>query len=243
MIFRESLKHPNVLNIFTDASIIQINDTYVSCPGYVAVTTNEDNTDLVLSSDIKILENSTNNNGEITAISMGIDYAISQMYNFQIINLFSDSKICIYGLREWIYNWVNNITPNMDTYIMNNSSGKPVANQSQILGVVNKIINNNLNICLYHQSGHVSGTQESIYEAMKIFKSTNYFTDPINYADIKYISLYNDFIDKLTRSNLENYTLQNSSLDKVVSYAYYQNLDIDKYAELTNRKLLKGRRI
>lgn len=237
MIFREKLRGQNILNIFTDASIVQIDNIYVSCPGYVAVTTTPDNKDLVMSSNTLVLEDSTNNNGEITAISMGIDYAISQMYNFKYINLFSDSKICIYGLREWIYNWVNNINNNM----MCSSTGKPVANQSEILSIVNKIIYNNLNICLYHQSGHVRDTKDSIAEAMKIFKSTNYFTDPIEYSDILYISFYNDYIDNLTRDTLKGYALQ-GKLDKVVHFEYFDNLDIDKYAELTNRKLLKGRR-
>ena len=242
MIFRTILRSPRVLNIFTDASITNMNDKYVSCPGYVALTTSEDNQDILLSSNQVIIEDSTNNNGEIKAISMGIDYAILQMYNFDYINLFSDSKICIYGLREWIYNWINNISLNDDgyTYSMYNSSSKLVANQNEFISIVNKIINNNLNICLYHQSGHVSDTQKSIYEAMKVFKSSNYFKGPLNYSDIVYISQYNNMVDNNTRNYLANYIYTGISNKNVVQFAYYSDLNINKYAELTNKNLLKG---
>lgn len=245
MYFRQNLRTPGVLNIFTDSGFDK--DTYnmyVSFPGFVAVTTKE-GVDYVIGDGVKQIENSTSNNGEINAISMGIDFAIQNKDKYEYINLFSDSQYCVNSLREWIFKWLNckKKKYNEDTgaeYIdLCNSTKSSVENQSEFLTVIKKIIDNNLNICIYHVKGHVSNTPKDLQMAHSLFCKSNYF-DPnlISLDDIGYISYYNDMVDRLG-SDLKSYYSLQGTKEKVVSQCYYQGLDFNKYSKLLNLDMLK----
>ena len=95
--------YKNALNIFTDASVI---NRSISLPAYIMMN-GKDNKEITRYG--MALENSTNNEGEAYAIKMAIQYCVSPfMLNFmdctygeRYINIFSDSKITIFGLRDW----------------------------------------------------------------------------------------------------------------------------------------------
>ena len=200
------------LNIFTDASVYKDSSGYtISCPGALCVTTccSEVN---ILDKDCgekNLIFNSTNNDGEISAINLGLFYAIRYGKMFENFNLFSDSNICIQGLTNWIFNWFNNIN---SEGLMISSSGKPVANQSVISSIYNTIIEMNIPINLYHQKGHVKIDNETLLKkAHKDFKVTNNITEDIDLDIIKCISFYNDIVDVETKDTISRYLRMNGA--------------------------------
>ena len=200
--------NPNIYNIFTDASIIKtIYGETIGCAGAVGVPSlNSENT--IVST--QILRNSTNNNSEITAILLGIHMALNVPKNYKI-NLFSDSKICVYGLREWIFNWANNRLPDGT---MVSSSGTPVANQNIFLDIINLIIVNKLPINIYHQKGHVTNTEDSLSNATKVFFESNGIL--LDKNDVINISDMNNYIDNYTRAKLNTYMDNKNNVGKNV---------------------------
>ena len=130
------LGNSNTLNIFTDASIKQVGQETVGCAGAFCVA-GKDRT--IINQTNRILRYATNNSSEITAVKLGIDLAIDYRNDFDTINLFSDSKICIYGLREWIFNWIDN----MSNGVLYNSSNTEVANQEMFKKIINLITHYN----------------------------------------------------------------------------------------------------
>lgn len=216
------------LNIFTDASISNIGQNYIGCSGAVAVTGHFDNMKIV-DEVFKINPESTNNNSEIKAIYYGIQLAIQHQYEYDTINLFSDSKISIFGLREWIKNWVEVSKGN----VLIGSTNKPVSNQQEILGCIYTILENDLNINLYHQKGHCE-KEASVRQALVVFKSSNNIERFITFDYVMNISRWNCYVDQKSRSILLDYVSTNPVNRKpiqLVSYTYTR-FNVDKYLDL-----------
>lgn len=239
--FEEVYYSKNTLNIFTDASIKKFTNETVGCPGAIAI-----NNGSIIDSKLDILRYTTNNNSEIMAIYNGILLAIKYKNMYDTLNLFSDSKICVFGLREWIFNWIKNIsvvndinmyTENYNPYRLFNSSNELVANQSEIMLVIQTILANNLNINIYHQRGHISTTKySSIAKAKNCFCENNGI-DNISLETIINLSTYNNMIDDMTRTNLQQF--EYSYIPNMISAIYYNyspDIEIDKYQGLINTK-------
>lgn len=241
------------LNIFTDASIIKQSYGFDGCSGCIAVTTNGNKIDI--DSNLAIRKDTTNNESEIAAIQFGIAYAckFKQLFPNIHINLFSDSKISVMGLKEWIYSWIKNSRNG----ILISSSGQAVKNQNVFLDCIDMIIKNNLDISIYHINGHVKNNdKQELYKALMSFREVNNLTN--YYIDMelfKKLCCCNDIIDNISRDilsgkeisvelnemskiafadyviNSTNYTL----LDDYISKAFiptYDSLDIDLYKKL-----------
>lgn len=223
----------NVLYLFCDASIVKLNNgVTLGCPG--VIVSEFTNGELIEKySRYKLIYETTNNNSEISAILLGVLEAIKHQGQYNKIRLISDSLICIMGLREWIFNWINCI----NNGIMYSSSMQPVANQDVIITIIQTIINNNLNIELYHQKGHVTTTKASLENAKKVFYRDNHGI-LLSDEEIKSISIFNDKIDKLTKEvlseNLNNYSIRRQLLNPIV-YSI-ENCDFDKYKSLITHK-------
>lgn len=198
----QDIFNENTINIFTDGSILNKDSTgeTIGCPGAILVRTNK-RYSYMDKETVEIVRNTTNNNTEIRAILLGLRLLYGNLdfsKPLPRINLFSDSKICVFGLREWIYNWVNcNING-----VMYNSSGVEVANQEIFKYIILMILKNNIPIKLYHQKGHVNVNSEKyINKAIQTFNVSNYCRT----SDIELIveiSTYNNYIDNLTRDYL-----------------------------------------
>lgn len=183
----------NAINIFADASIKKIDKVTYCCPGCIVVLNSADGP--IIETVDKRVMTGTNNSSEVTAILMAVQQAVRFNYFPNVINVFSDSKISVFGLREWFFTWINNIKNG----VMLSSTGKEVANQQIFLHVVNFILNNQLNINLLHQMGHVNSAADKI-EAKNVFlRSNNEF---LSDEELEYISFYNNTIDSLTRDYL-----------------------------------------
>lgn len=186
------------LNVFTDASVNKNSDgTFDCCSGCTLYHGN------TVVSKTQVLLDSTNNQAEIYAILMGINAAIEytkENSGVESVNLFSDSKISIFGLREWITNWSNNVNEK----VMYSSSGQPVKNQSIFLDCIYKILDNNFPISLYHVHGHKNpDINKHVEEFKRNFEKYNYLQD--SHIDInltRKLMKCNEQIDWITRETL-----------------------------------------
>lgn len=192
---------PGVLNIFCDASIVPKPDrTYYGCPGAIALHTTDARQIVKIDEIHKLFSNSTNNHSEISAILLACYLANKHQYNYQRINIFSDSKISVMGLRSWMYNWLQN--KDKATGVMYNSSGEEVANQEIFLQIVRFILDTKVEPCIYHVKGHVNvGRESDMAKAMSTFKTSNGFD--IDRRTATHLAMYNEMVDHYTRNTLK----------------------------------------
>lgn len=227
------------LNIFTDASVKTLQDgTVLSCPGSICVVTDSFGNTYKLEEDFderNIVIGSTNNDGEIRAVALGVYYAIKYKNSFQFINLFSDSNTCIQGLNDWIFRWVKNIRGDR----LYGSSKKPVANQDIISSIVNTIIENDININLYHQKGHVKNSSQGHEKCFNDFLTTNGINKSMDIDLIKCISFYNEYVDDKTKETLNKFTniYYNNEECKVSFEFTVKKGEINKYKDLIKRRI------
>lgn len=213
----EYFVNSNTFNIFTDASIIHrkisySGETYVYYFGSSGAEIYEG--DKMISTYHTVLPHCTNNQSEITAIEYAIHRGcqFASLNNIENINIFSDSKICIYGIREWVFNWIKN----MNDGILYNTSGK-VSNQSHFISIIQSVLYYNRPIRFYHIRGHFNSN--SFKERKKFnesFMRENYISVPLDERLINFFIKANDSVDTITRNELKN--IQEST------FVYYDNV-------------------
>ena len=186
----------NTINIFCDASIKTVNNTTYGCPGSVVVSSNG----LIIEKESTILVDSTNNESEIYAILLATQQAIKYKH-YKRVNIFSDSRISVMGLRDWMKSWIKR----SKNGILMSTSGI-VANQQIFLHVLHLIINNLDEYHLYHIDGHCSSNR-NIMNAIKDFKKFN--KKEITYTEAIYLCSNNNLIDQYTGEVLDNTNLYN----------------------------------
>jgi ribonuclease HI len=243
LITHEDIFNYESLDIFTDASIHKNGDgTYYGCGGYVAVCV-----DKIIDQDFNIYANTTSNNSEIKAVRMGVETAIKWKEQFSHIRLFSDSQLCIFGLRDRFTNWAENSYNG----IMNGSNGKPILNQEIFIDIANLIVSNNLQIELYHQPGHVALTNaRSIIKARQDFIKFNNLKEDTEQSLIYIISYYNNMVDQFTRRMLQDFVDHESTAEQYgysiqqesCKFSYMNNFDIKGYYSLTHDMNKKWRK-
>ena len=185
---------PDNYNIFCDASIKTFPDGItVGCAGAIGMHQNKLNM-----WEYRIIPCTTNNNSEISAVFIALEMAKTASNFYKIINIFSDSKICVFGMRHWYEGWLKAADKNGVLY---NSSGEPVANQEIFKDAMRFILDNNLKINIYHQNGHVYNSASSLKRAKEVFITSNKLD--ITDDQLKYISRGNDKVDSTTRSHLD----------------------------------------
>lgn len=222
MINYNQIFNEKTLNIFTDASMRTIKNEVIGAPGYVAVIDNN-----IVNQDMRILRESTNSESELYAIYMAIQYALLNRDKVQVINIFSDSQFAVYGLREWIFSWMNNIRNDR----LYNSSKKEVAHQTIFMSIIYTILQYNLQISFYHNRGHF--TETKIDEFRKLFRKHNFLNDDIDLHTARTIMKYNDRIDNATRSLLYSTSNLPNKLE-IPDYLARNDLDMNHYKKLLN---------
>lgn len=200
-----------IINLFCDASIdtnrkVACGGCYILCQDGIGI--HEIGKKLIIQMD------ATNNSSEILAIWIGVTEALRlrNMYPGAIFRLFSDSKISLYGLRDWLKNWVVNIT---DDGVLISSSGQPVVNQQRFIYIFNLIVENNLRIEFYHQRGHVNEGRVSIDRARAQFIKANKVPPEGLGLNTQIISNCNNIIDNLTRDAVKAYINNGTLLSDV----------------------------
>ena len=221
------------INFFTDASIVNKN---ISLPAYIAI---EGMTYYELVPCGMALANSTNNEGEVYAIKMAIQACIDPIilasmdanYGGRYINIFSDSKITVFGLREWYASWIKN----KRNGILVSSSGTPVANQEIYISIMRMIHDYDLKVNFYHVSGHVNySNKKEIYKSMEDFKKFNYgiSISPIFAGEL---AILNDRIDKFSRTISLNNPIDIKT-NEIFKASIEENFSVDKYTNLIQRR-------
>ena len=236
MIMNHHLFNKDTLNIFTDGSIkkfyINCEEETIGCAGANIVVTDEIGIHSIEAAT-EITRNTTNNDTEIRSILLGVQRALyyRELYPFKYINIIADSKICIYGLREWIFSWINNTDPSGK--IMISSQGTPVANQQVILQIIYTILQNNLNINFYHQNGHKNcNNMKDMKAAKEAFIKSNYISCDVDMELIKNISIANDYVDKFTKQELDRFIPDRIIRPNIYMNYIYKPFDADRYNEL-----------
>ena len=213
------------LNLFCDASISK-GARIDGCSGSVPVVYSEESDEGVqLKPQVAVIRNCTNNIAELMAINLGVNFALKNQELYTRINLFSDSQISIFGLRDWIWAWARSLR----TYNrMISSAGTDVANQEIIMTIVNKINSIKTPFYLYHQKGHAVG---KCANARKVFTASNNILLAPN--DVVAITKYNDFIDRYTRDLLLSRTYMES--DVTVPLPFCIRPDMRAYYEVMRK--------
>lgn len=227
-----------VINIFTDASVKHFKDLgiTVGCPGYNVFFGNT----MFRPTYYYYILDSTNNESEITAILEALKYVYENptyFVNAERINIFSDSKISIYGLREWYKKWITNIR-NGEMY---SSSGKPVANQRFFLFTMayTTLINKPVNF--YHVNGHIDlWNKNSINKFINTFMRENQCNRDLSRYEIDFLVDGNNLVDEITgavdsyeRENLvHGYLKQNNTISIVDIPKIVQSIDFNLYNKL-----------
>lgn len=191
------IHNKDTLNIFSDASMRRKEAGILgSCYGSVAVCG-----DNIIDEWFRIQSESTVPAAEIRGIRCSLILANKWRYYYKNINIFSDSQLALFGLRDYIYNW--QYSP-YDNTLYNGLRGnkKPVKNQElyiECFQMLNDLRTTNV-VNLYHQSGHVENGIENLQKAIDMFKKSNNIHGKVDYNTIRYISLYNNYIDNKSRS-------------------------------------------
>lgn len=185
------------LEICCDASIKEFEDKRTfGCAGSVCINTGQEYYTLI--------PDTTNNRAELIAIYNSVVMAqriITLNPNlYDSITIYSDSKNSVFGLREWMPNWLKKIDSNGILYRYDN---KPVENQDLYTMIISYIVLNNLFIKFRHQKGHINyNKQKDLIKAAKIFKQSNGYDLVMD--DIYKISFYNALVDENSRCKLFN---------------------------------------
>lgn len=208
--------YKNAVNVFSDASTKIINpgtnkNKFLTCPGFVTTINGS-----IINEGYDIVE-ATVNYAELYAIRMGISDLLKYKNTDLFLNIFSDSKISVFGLREWFFKYYKN---GRDYTLMTNNARtgkKPVANQELILDIVRMILQANVNVSIYHVPGHIQANNiDSMNKFHYMFHNNNFpdnqrVTVPLD-TEIE-IAEFNNYVDNLTRTKL-NRAIKSGSLDK-----------------------------
>lgn len=188
------------LNIFSDASMKKS----MGCYGVIAVCKDD-----IIDNMFRPCSDSTSNSSELRGLRGALMMANKWSSQFHYINIFSDSQVSLFGLRDYYPNW------KVKGNVLYNSSNKPVVNQSIFIECYNILIKlqQTNEIKLYHQLGHIDNGYESIHSAAKSFGRANNIQLPIDLNLIRYISTYNNYVDSVSRSIVRRTNIKDKYID------------------------------
>lgn len=188
--------YKNAINIFTDASVCKVNNKWVSCSGFIAVYNGR-----VINQDYKIFYDATNGYGELYAIKLGVEYAISVGKETDLfLNIISDSLISINNIRKWIFEWKYS---EEHPYLLKTKQGTIVSNQDLVLNIVGMIIYSGIHMNFYHILGHKNSASISdLVKVQEAFKKHNEIDIRIPDEIYQEMMSYNSMIDRYSRNHL-----------------------------------------
>ena len=209
----EMIKNSNTLNIFSDASMrMRAKNILDTCYGAVAV-----NMDNIVDELFRMSSESTVPAAEIRGIRCSLSLALQYRHLYPVINIFSDSLISIYGLRDYIYGWKFKVDGRLYS-----KSSTPVKNQELFIECFQMLteLRKTNKVNLYHQSGHVENGLQQLQSAIYTFKKSNNIKGQVDYSTIRYISLYNNYVDAKSRSFIRSINIyENTYTDPLIFYA------------------------
>lgn len=221
--------NPYTFNIFTDASILNRKKYYDGCYGAIAVYD-----DQVIDSYYRIASETTNNNSEIKGLRAGVFLALKYKPLYRVINIFSDSQISVFGIRDRLLYWsVDQITQQFK-----GKSGDPISSQDIFVEIVYLMLQYDLRVNFIHQKGHVKNDIRSLREAEHVFRTSNGIRGRIDLNMIRFISKWNDIVDTSSRSTLLAYDQQMKYKDPIEFFV--APFDRSKFSQLSKNTIKKG---
>lgn len=192
------------LNCFSDASMkkTEKGGPLATCAGSIAVC--KDN---IISDLCTITSECTVPAAELRGIRNSLTIALANRNNFRVINLFSDSQISVFAIRDFIHKWRYDF--NAKCYYLGNN---PVKNQEIIIEcliLLDELQKTNF-VNIFHQSGHVKNSIDDIRHSIEVFKKSNSINCKVDYNFARYISTWNNYIDDKTRSIIRNTNVKNT---------------------------------
>lgn len=194
--------NPNTLNIFADASIRNCrHERLAGCYGVVAVCM-----DHILYNDNRVHSDTTSNLEEARGVRRALSIALAYRNMFSRINIFSDSKLSICGLRDFSQGWLYHD----NGLYKSKACNKPVANQEifvEMYAFAQELLKTN-QLGLYHIKGHVdfdkhpTSVDKSLAAASTSFSKENCLPFGLDINIVRYLCTYNDFVDHSSRSYL-----------------------------------------
>lgn len=219
-------KNDDVLNLFSDASMRSIKKSeniLASCYGSVAV-----NKDTIIDEMFRCQSLSTVPAAEIRGIRCSLSLALKWRYHFRMINIFSDSQISVFSLRDYIYNWI--FDQNTSRYYSKRGTSKNEVKNQEILiecfMMLQELQKTNI-VNLFHQSGHVENGFDQIKYAAETFKKSNGIVGTVGYDLIRYISLYNNYVDNKSRSFIRTTNVFENNFHDAIQFYPTGNLYIN----------------
>ena len=218
--------------IFTDASFQNLSDDVsiacgITAPSYCVYWNNQ-----CIEQGYSLLGNSNSQQGELYALSMGIN-AIPKYSNFKNIRIFSDNKNAIFSTREWIRNWVR------ETNAGRNSLGENgrICNQDYIMNNVYSVISSGRYIEFYHIMGHVDIRRPmDIERAKSMFLRSNSFIDEVDDDLIYMVAMGNTVVDNYSTTMLKSCMFNNQIGVSYPAISFgYKKFDMNEYIGLVNK--------
>lgn len=211
---------PRVINIFTDASVYQNGNEFISSHGFYCPTTNE--------SFSQVVRMSSNNKGELMGIRDGILYAISKRSEYQQINIWSDSLYSVKSICEWFPKWYMNSVNG----VLYNNNNKEINNQNILNEIITLILSNNLRVNIIHQRGHII-EKVKMSDAIKSFKIANNMM--ITEDAMFNAATCNQIIDELTRNQFLTKNILDIPIYKCPMNLLFLNIDVKRLLILTRK--------
>ena len=207
------------INVYTDASLTKVQGITSTCAGFCTVYHGK-----MIDQGHQILYNTTNNFGEAYALYMGVQSLLRHAWMDTFLNLFSDSKITVDGLKYWIDGWMKN----MDSKgILYSSSGTQVANQEIFTSIIGMIARTGVHMQLWHILGHKNPNNYSdLMKSRDMFQRENGVR--LSEDIIREICTYNDYVDRMTRdvllaeTNLRQYVAPRIAAKRVLNKSVVQ---------------------
>lgn len=227
-IIYSDIVNEHTLNIFTDASIKQRKYRYDGCYGAIAVYNDE-----VIDEIYRVITDTTNNNAEIKGVRAGILLALKYQNMFKTINIFSDSQISIFGIRDRFLTW--SLSP---TGKLLGKTGQEILSQDIFLEIVYLILQYNLRVNFIHQKGHVTFKNDSLYKAQHVFRASNSIRGKIDMSIIRFISKWNNVVDDFSRSYLNRFNGDRLTEDPIMFFPC--TIDRTRYKKLTENTIKDG---
>ena len=225
MIMNHHMFNNNTLNIFTDGSIRKIyhpdgTEETIGCAGGYACTGSRAVN--MVDKSCTVIRAATNNITELLAVYEGLHIAQQYRNQFKKINIISDSKITVMGLREWIFNW---IVPDVDRLI--SSTGMEPKNADLIMSIIYYILDNDLSVTFYHVNGHKDlFNEKDLNKAYKTFVNSNHIQSSVDINLIKNLCRGNEIVDSFTGVVIEEKMVDiGASYSKICYVPTNQNPD------------------
>lgn len=208
----DMIKNPDTLNVFSDASMrARSKNVLDTCYGSVAV-----NKDTIIDEKFRLSSESTVPAAEIRGIRCSLSLALQYRDKYKVINIFSDSQVALFSLRDYVYGWKYK----SDGHIYNKSA-KMVKNEElfvECFQLLQELRKTNI-VNLYHQPGHIENGLENLRYGISVFKKSNGILGTVDYNTIRYISLYNNYVDSKSRSFIRGINIyENTFCDPLIFY-------------------------